>query len=119
MRRLVLTVPLRRGTGAKVRKILRKGPPFRIEDTPLEHHSVFVARDELIFFFEGAHAERVVKDLLAQPGVALRASRIGPYVGGAPRIGEEVFAWERPDELDGVSFAPLPGPGDSEGGPVA
>ena len=42
--------------------------------------------------------------------------RIGEYLTGAPSAPQEVFSWRRPRELDGVTFGPTPGPGDSDGG---
>jgi hypothetical protein len=107
---------LRSGSADAVRKILRDGPPFNLEDTSLERHRVFLSGDELVFVFEGPHADQEAARLLAQPAVRGRASRIGDHLVGAPRVSEEIFSWSRPDDLPGVDFGPLPGPGDSEGG---
>ena len=46
---------------------------------------------------------------LRQSGVTLNLRRT-PHVPG------EVFSWERIFDLEGVSFGPQPGPGDSDGG---
>jgi hypothetical protein len=118
MHRFLITARIRRHSAEAVRRILREGPPFRLEDTTLERHTVFLAGDELVFLFEGPHADREASRLLAQPSVLGRASRLGAHLAGRPRMPEEVFAWERPEELEGFDFGPLPGPGDSEGGPI-
>lgn len=38
------------------------------------------------------------------------------YVAGEPRLAEDAYSWTRSDVPEGVSFAPTPGPGDSDGG---
>jgi hypothetical protein len=116
MSRFVITVKLKRGSESRVRAILRQGPPFDLADTSLERHDVFLAKDELVFLFEGPHARREAVRLLERPDVLGPASRLAAHLRGRPRLPEEVFSWERPDEIDGLSFAPQPGPGDSEGG---
>ena len=112
----MISVTLKRGSAAAVRQILREGPPFDLEQTPLERHLVFLTRDELVFLFEGEHAEEVAKRLLKSPRVLGQASRIGAHIRGKPRVPEEVYAWERTETLVGVNFGPYAGPGDSEGG---
>jgi hypothetical protein len=118
MRYFVVAVRLKPGSVEKVREILREGPPFDLEQTSLERHLVFLGGDELIFFFEGGHADEKAKQLLASCRVLGQASRIGVHIEGTPRLPEEVFGWERLPTFDGVTFEPHPGPGDSEGGPV-
>lgn len=116
MSRFVITARLKRGSEPKVREILRQGPPFDLANTSLERHEVFLAQDELVFLFEGPRADREAMRLLESPRVLGPASRLATYIRGRPRMPQEVFSWERPVPIDGVSFAPLPGPGDSEGG---
>jgi hypothetical protein len=116
MHRFVVTATLKPGCSEEVRRLLREGPPFEISQTSLQRHLVFLAGDELIFLFEGEHAEREVKELLADPDVLGQIGLIGACIEGAPRLPEEVFSWERPLEIEGVAFGPQPGPGDSEGG---
>ncbi len=118
MRRLMVTGKLRRGSKEAVRAILREGPPFQLSQTSLERHAVFLSGDEIVWLFEGVHAEREVKRLLGDPHGLGRAGRIGLHLTGRPRMPEEVFSWERPEVVPGLSFGPLPGPGDSEGGPA-
>ena len=116
MRRFVVTARLKSDATAKVREILREGPPFDPAETSLARHEVFLGDDELVFLFEGEHAELEARRLLREPGVMGRAGRIGVHLKEKPRLPEEVFSWERPPHLDGVTFGPQPGPGDSEGG---
>jgi hypothetical protein len=116
MRRFALTVRLKPGSVGEVRGILRQGPPFDIESTALERHQVFLVQDELVFVFEGLHADAEVRRSLDDAAVFGGASRLAAHIEGPPRVLEEVFSWERPVELDGVSFSALPGAGDSDGG---
>ena len=117
MRRFVVSARLRTGSTEQVRRLLAEGPPFDLEGTSLERHEVFLAKDELIFLFEGPHAERHARDLLQRPRVVGQLSRIAAHISGALRFPSEVFRWEREPELQGLSFGPLPGPGNSDGGP--
>jgi hypothetical protein len=70
----------------------------------------------MVFLFEGLHADAEVRRLLDGAGALGGASRLAEHVEGPPKVFEEVFSWERPAELDGVSFSALPGAGDSDGG---
>jgi hypothetical protein len=112
----VISAPLRRGSMKAVREILRDGPPFDIERTSLERHQVFLGRDELVFLFEGPHAEQEVRRLSDDLKILGQASRLARYLKGAPRVSQEVFSWVRAPSLQGVSFGAQPGPGDSDGG---
>jgi hypothetical protein len=116
MRRFVFTVRLKPGSLGEVRAILRQSPPFDIESTTLERHQVFLAGDELVFLFEGLHADAELRGLLDDGAAFGGAGRLGAHVEGPPRVLEEVFSWERPAYLDGVDFSGQPGAGYSEGG---
>jgi hypothetical protein len=118
MGRFLASVRLNSGSRAAVREALRRGPLFDLETTSLERHAAFLAGDELILLFEGDHADRVAKELLERADLLGAGDGIGAHVAEAPREAEELFAWERLPELDGIAFGPQPGPGDSEGGPV-
>jgi hypothetical protein len=118
MRHFLITAPIRRGSIDAVRKILHEGPPYDLERTSLERHRVFLSGEELVFLFEGPHAEEEAARLLRRPGVLGQAGRLGSHLAGRPHVPEEIFSWIRPERLEGVDFSPLPGPGDSEGGPV-
>lgn len=117
MHRFVLTAELRPGSARQVARILREGPPFDIERTTLERHEVFLSDEEIVFLFEGPHAEQEARRLLSSRRVLSQAGRIGLLLEGVPRTPEERFSWERPARLDGVAYGAQPGPGYSEGGP--
>jgi len=116
MRRFAMIVPLKRGSGDEVRRILADSASDALGDTSLERHFVFQSSDELVFLFEGAHADRIAKALIEKSALLGQESRLRQHLDGSPRVLEEVFSWERPEALEGVSFTPEPGPGDSDGG---
>lgn len=116
MGRFVVTARLKRGSVERVREILRQGPPFDPASTSFERHHVYLGRDELLFIFEGPHADEEVGGVLNDFNVLSRASRLARYFKGSPQIAEEVFGWDRPAEIDGVTFSAQAGPGDSDGG---
>ena len=116
MRHFVLTARLKAGSHPEVRSVLRRGPPFDLESSALERHQVFLNRDEMVFLFEGLHADAEARRLLDLVDLGAGASGLAAHIEGSPRIFEEVFTWERPAELDGVSFSALPGAGHSDGG---
>ena len=118
MHRFVVTARLRQGSSEKVARILREGPPFDIAQTSLDRHEVFLSDDEVVFVFEGTHAEDEARRLLSSSSVIGQAGRLAVHIEARPRMPREVFSWERPATLDGVAFGPDPGPGDSDGGPV-
>ncbi|MFL5819451.1 MAG: hypothetical protein ACJ76S_02040 [Solirubrobacteraceae bacterium] len=114
---VVITARVRPGSVDAVRRILGAGPPCDLETTSLEAHRVFVSGDELVFLFEGPHADEYGR-LVGPPSVLGQVELLSAHLAGPPRISEEIFSWARPERLNGVDFGPLPGPGDSEGGPV-
>jgi hypothetical protein len=116
--RYLVTARLKRGSGPEVRRLLREGSPFEDDTTSLERHYVVLADEEITMLFEGPHAEEEAERLLSGDPDASRLARLRPHLEGAPRRSIDVFAWERDEPDEGVSYEPLPGPGDSEGGPT-
>ena len=118
MSRFVVTARLREGSRHEVATLLEHGPPFDIERTSLERHEVFLGENEVVFLFEGPHAEAEARRLLFDARVASHARPISGDIQGPAELPAEVFRWERAPSLDGVSFGAQPGPGDSDGDSV-
>jgi hypothetical protein len=112
----VVTARLKRGRLEHVREILREEPPFDAAETALQRQQVFLGRDEVVFLFDGPQADEVGRRLLDDSGILGRRGRIARHLSGSPRTAYEVFSWDRPVELEGVSFQGSPGPGYSDGG---
>jgi hypothetical protein len=111
MRHFVVTAALKRGSTQTALALLKEGPPFDIEGSRLERHIVFLGDDQLVFVFEGEHAETEAGRLLETPRVLERAARLADVVDRQPSVPREVFSWERVTALEGVSFGADPGPG--------
>jgi hypothetical protein len=115
--RMVVVVPVKESARDQVRALVAKGPPFDVRSSGLDAHHVFLTEREAIFVFEAgdrAALERLVADV--ELWAAADAWR--EYVAGEPRVAEDAYSWTRTDVPEGVSFAPTPGPGDSDGGDV-
>jgi hypothetical protein len=106
VRHFVVVARLKPGAAPEALALLRRGPLFDLEGSGLQRHVAFVGDDEVVFVFEG-EAPRFVLD---------EAGPLGRLIDGEPSLPGEVFSWERPAELEGVTFGPDPGPGDSDGG---
>jgi hypothetical protein len=92
LRRVVLVLPLREGTGAEVRKLVEHGPPFDPEEVPLAHHEVYLTTAEAVFVFE-APTGLALDTLLSKLDVWAAAAAWAHAVSGAPRLAELVYSW--------------------------
>ena len=118
MSRAVVVVPLQEGASEKAAQLLRKGPPFDPYAVGLERHNVFLTESEAVFVFEAADLD-VAEHLIGDDGIWQAAESWKDLVAGPPRLAEDSYSWQRPHVPDHVSFAPTPGPGDSEGGDLS
>jgi hypothetical protein len=116
--RYLVSARLKAGSAPEVRRLLRDRPPVEGDATSLERHYAFLADDEITMLFEGPHAEEEAERLLSDDPEANRLAALRRHLEGPPRRSIEAFAWERDVPDEGISYEPLPGPGDSEGGPV-
>jgi hypothetical protein len=97
-RRVTVVVPLKEGAIEQARELAEQGPPFDPVDTPLVRHQLLLTPSEAIFVFE-ADSEFGLEGLLGQLDVWAAASAWRDLVGGAPRLAEVAYAWERPAAL--------------------
>lgn len=117
MSRVVVVVPLQQGAQDRARSLLGKGPPFDPAAAGLERHHVFLTDQEAMFVFE-ADTPDAVERLVSDQSLWDALAGWNDLVAGPPRMAEDVYSWVRPHTPEEVSFAPTPGPGDSEGGDV-
>jgi hypothetical protein len=109
MAQLVVIFPLKPNARGRARALLD-------EATRFDRHGVFLTDREVVFVFE-APGETETLDLPGDdPAVWAAASAWRECLDGRPRIARPAFSWSRTVEDDDLSFAPTPGPGDSEGG---
>src|ERR687892_168351 len=118
MGRVVIVVPLREGAHREALALLRQGPPLDLEEGGVERYRAFLTDREAILFLEGPGIRRGER----LPWQDLSAWRDGARwercAQSPPRLAESIHSWERPPDLEGIFFGPLPGPGDSDGGSV-
>jgi hypothetical protein len=117
MSRAVVVLPLREGVSEQAGQLLRGGPPFDPDAVGLERHHVFLTDREAVFVFE-ADSQDAAEKLIGDESFWSAASAWKELVAGPPRLAEDVYSWVRPHMQDDVSFAPTPGPGDSDGGDI-
>jgi hypothetical protein len=117
MSSVIVVLPLKKSALEQVRELLAKGPPFDPVAAGLDRYQVFLTDREAVFVFE-ASTRSVLERLVADPGWAAGAAW-QDLVAGPVRAAEDAYSWARgqADEA-GLSFAPTPGPGDSDGGDV-
>jgi hypothetical protein len=115
MSRAVVVLPLREGTSEQAAELLHGGPPFDPEEVGLERHHVFLTKSEAVFVFE-ADSRHSAEKLIGEGRFWSAASAWKDLVAGPPRLAEDAYSWIRPHVPDDVTFAPTPGPGDSDGG---
>ena len=95
--RVVVVVPIRRGTADRARALVEQGPPFDPGEGPFDRHQVFVTEREVVFLFEGPDVTRAAERLLREPSVWKAAAAWRACLAGPPRLAEEGYGWTRPD----------------------
>jgi hypothetical protein len=91
----VALVPVKEGSGDRVRALLAAGPPFALERTTLDHHQVFVTEHEVVFAFRGPEAKADVERLAADPCVWRAAAEWHEILASRPRVAQLAFEWSR------------------------
>src|SRR6266511_4571713 len=99
---VAVVVPLKRGSAARARALVREGPPFD-PAIRFERHHVFVSEREVVFVFEGEDVKRAVQELARTPAVWKAASAWRDCLRGPPRLAEEGYSWPRRD-VDPTAF---------------
>ena len=69
MSRVAVVVPIKPGMYEAAKSLVESGPPFRLEDTPLEGHCVYLTEHEAVFVFEGPDARAAVEHLVGDAEV--------------------------------------------------
>ena len=90
-----MVVPLRPGAYDAASRLVGDGPPFKLADSPLDGHCVYLTEREALFVFEGEHAREVVEQILGEASVWEAASAWRGLLAGKPRVADIAFAWRR------------------------
>jgi hypothetical protein len=113
---LVVVAPLKLGTAERARELLTHGPPFDLESTPFDRHTVHLSDREVVFVFEAEGDSAALQLSAENTAVWEAAAAWQECFAERPRVARLAFAWERVETPNGVFFEPTPGPGDSDGG---
>ncbi|HEY5100493.1 MAG TPA: hypothetical protein VII54_10600 [Gaiellaceae bacterium] len=97
MSRVAVVVPLRPGAYETAARLVEAGPPFRLADSPLDGHCVFLTEHEALFVFEGPEADHIVEQIAGEASVWQAATEWRDLLDGKPRVADSVFAWHRAD----------------------
>ena len=92
--RMAVVAKLRPGSRERASLILAMGATNDLSETGFRQHSVFLAEDVVIFVFEGAGIEELVRDLVDDPARSAAFSVWGPLLEGTPALAREEFHWE-------------------------
>jgi hypothetical protein len=92
--RMAVVAKLRPGSREQASQILAKGATYDLGEAGFRRHSVFLAEDAVIFVFEGAGIEELVRDLVDDPARSAAFSVWGPLLEGTPALAREEFHWE-------------------------
>ena len=98
MQRVAIVARLKPGAAEQARRLIADGPPFELDESGIDRHSVFVSADEVVFVFEGDQVEWVVDDLIDAPFHDELQGALDKWraiVEGRPRVARQQFGWER------------------------
>jgi hypothetical protein len=98
MSRIAVVVPLRPGAYEDAAKLVAEGPPFKLADSPLDGHCVYLTEREALFVFEGPQAREVIEEILGEASVWEAATSWRGLLDGKPRIADIAFAWRREED---------------------
>ena len=101
MERLLLIAPLKPGAEDAAAELIAEGPPFDLEQSGFERHSVYVSAGEVVFVFEGHEVEWALDDVVDAPFNSMLSEafeRWQAVIEEPPRIARERFAWARAPE---------------------
>jgi hypothetical protein len=92
--RVAVVAKLRPGSHERAAQILAKGAPYGLALAGFRRHSVFLAEETVVFVFEGAGIEGLVRDLVNDPTRSASFSIWGPLLEGTPVLAREEFYWQ-------------------------
>ena len=97
MERVAIVARLKPGAAERARELVASGPPFDLQASGVDRHSVFISAGEVVFVFEGHQVEWVIDDLIDGPFNYELQRAFDDWrkiVDGAPRIARQQFGWD-------------------------
>jgi hypothetical protein len=107
--RLALIAPLKPDAETAAAELIAAEPPFDLERSGFDRHTIYLSADEVVFVFEGHQVEWAVDELLDDPfnwTLADAFERWRPLLDEPPRIARERFSWSRSRTPEGASTKP-------------
>lgn len=101
MQRLAVIAKLRPDAEARASELVEKGPPFDPKEIGFEHHSVYLAGDQVVFVFEGGRLDQLLNALVKDPARTGAFREWESVLDGVPSVAREVYSWHRDDWPEG------------------
>jgi hypothetical protein len=95
MQRLAVVAKLRPGAADEAARLIELGPPFELEKTGMERHTVFLAPDTVVFVFEGGNPNAVLNALSGTDEQSVLGAW-EPLISETPTLAREAYSWRRP-----------------------
>ena len=92
--RVAVVATLLPGSRKRAAEIIAGGAPYGLRLVGFERHSVFLADEVVVFVFEGAKIEGLVRDLVNDPARSADFAVWAPLLQGTPVLAREEFHWE-------------------------
>jgi hypothetical protein len=98
MEQVAIVARLKPGAETKAAELIAQGPPFEIEESGLNRHTVYLSAGEVVFVFEGHEVEWIVDSMIEDPFRWMISDAFDSWralLDGAPRIARPTFSWPR------------------------
>jgi hypothetical protein len=92
--RVAVFAKLQPGSRERASEIIAEGAPFDLGEAGFRRHSVLLAEEAVVFFFEGSGIEGLVRELVNDPTRSAAFSVWGPLLEGTPALAREEFYWQ-------------------------
>ena len=91
--RVAVVATLLPGSRERAAEIIAGGAPYGLSLAGFERHSVFLADEVVVFVFEGAQIEGLVRDLVNDRASSAEFAAWAPLLQGTPVLAREEFHW--------------------------
>jgi hypothetical protein len=94
--RVVVCVPVDPAHVERVRELVRRGPPYDLDQVPgLERHEVYITGRDVLFVFEGSDPGFAVERVMRDARVWSALERWDDHVTGRPSVIDPDYTWSR------------------------
>jgi hypothetical protein len=91
--RVAVVATLLPGSRERAAEIIAGGAPYGLSLAGFERHSVFLADEVVVFIFEGAQIEGLVRDVVNDRASSAEFAVWAPLLKGTPVLAREEFHW--------------------------